>query len=98
MAVPESYHGHEVLKIDSLKFFSCPTSFITARSWELLELVNETTDLETGTILHLPFPGSLTQQPEWYREAVKIKKAERLSEWYAEKLEQRMKDRADRGR
>lgn len=85
--MPVGYHEHEVLKIDDLKFFACPVSFITARSRQLLELVNETCDLETGKIDHLPYPGTITQQPDWYREAVKIKRNERLSEWYAEEIE-----------
>jgi hypothetical protein len=59
----------------------------------MLELVNETTDWESGRILHLPEPGTITQQPAWYREAVKIKRAERLSEWYADLLDKRMKER-----
>jgi hypothetical protein len=83
-----------VLKIDDLKFFACPLSFISSKSWQMLELVNETTDLETGRILHLPYPGTITQQPEWYREAVKIKRNERLSEWYSEELDKRLKKKS----
>lgn len=93
--VPTSYHDHEVLKIDDLKFFVCPLSFITPRSWEMLGLVNETTSGETCEILHLPFPGSYLEQPEWYREAVRIKRGERLSDWFADRYQQKMKERAD---
>jgi hypothetical protein len=91
LTVPAGYHDHEVLKIDDLKFFVCPISFIASKSWEILELVNETTDPETGRIEHLPYAGALTEQPGWYREAVKIKRTERHSEWFTEKLSEKMK-------
>ncbi len=93
--VPASYHDLEVLKVDDLKFFVCPLSFITSRSWELLELVNETTRGENGEIIHMPLPGSYLEQPGWYREAVRIKRGERLSEWFAELHQKRMKEQAN---
>lgn len=65
-----------VLKIRDLKFYQCPVSVITATTWDVISLVNETTDGE-GNILHLPFAGSYLDQPHWYREAVKLTKQER---------------------
>jgi hypothetical protein len=67
----------DVLKIDDLKFFACPISTITTRTWQILDLVNETTDDETTKIIHMPRPGTILDQPHWYREAVKIVRAER---------------------
>jgi len=65
-----------VAKWGDLKFFECPRSAITARTWEILALVNETTNCE-GEVLHLPFEGSWLNQPHWYRKAVSIVKKER---------------------
>lgn len=86
LVVPREYHDHEVCKIDDLKFFVCPVDFITRRTWNILGLVNETTNLENGALVHLPFPGSYLEQPEWFREAVKIKRCERNSDWFHEAL------------
>jgi hypothetical protein len=61
-----------VLKIDDIIFLECPMSCITRRTWEILRLVNETTDGEHTNILHLPFPGTILDQPPWYRQAVQI--------------------------
>lgn len=60
-----------VAKILDLKFFECPVSVITKKTWDIIKLVNETTD-ENGKIIHLPFNGSYLDQPPWYREAVII--------------------------
>lgn len=87
--VPTSYHDYEVVKIDDLKFFVCPLTYITRRSWELLDLVNETTNLETGQVAFLPCPGSYLEQPGWYREAVQIKRGERGSEWFSDEMKKR---------
>lgn len=65
-----------VLKIDDLKFYQCPVSCITPRTWRMLRTVNETTNAD-GDILHLPYPGTILEQPEWYREAVQIVRSER---------------------
>lgn len=64
-------------KWGDLKFFECPRSAITNRTWELIGLVNETTNLE-GEVLHLPFDGTWLDQPEFYRTAVQIVKRERI--------------------
>lgn len=66
-----------VLKIGDIKFYECPVSAITPRSWERMKLVNETTGGENTDILHLPFPGTILDQPPWYREAVRIVRHER---------------------
>jgi hypothetical protein len=65
-----------VLKLGDLKFFECPVSAITRKTWDILALVNETTDGD-GNILHLPFEGTIIEQPDWYRQAVKLSKKER---------------------
>lgn len=59
-----------VLKINECKFYACPFTCITGKTWDILSLVNEITD--EGGIRLLPFPGCLTEQPSWIREAVKI--------------------------
>lgn len=61
-----------------MKLFECPLSAITHNTWSIISLVNETTDTD-GNILHLPFEGALTDQPQWYRDAVKIVKSERVA-------------------
>jgi len=76
-----SLHGKPAAKIDDLKFFECPGSAITRSTWQILALVNETTDRE-GNILHLPYPGTILDQPPWYREAVRIVASERNSTWF----------------
>lgn len=68
-----------VLKIDDVKFYECPASAITARSWQLMRLVNETTGGDHTDILHLPCPGTILDQPPWYREAVQIVRHERAA-------------------
>lgn len=81
-----------VLKIADTKFFACPVSTITRRSWDMLALVNQTTSAE-GNILHLPLPGSYLQQPAWYREAVQIVRSERARH----QREELDKEKAKRG-
>ena len=66
----------DVLKIGDLKFFECPVSTINRKTWDIISLVNETTDGE-GNILHLPFVGTILEQPDWYRQSVRILKKER---------------------
>jgi len=68
-----------VLKIDDLKYFSCPVGSITPRTWQIMRLVNESTSSEHCDIIHLPFPGTLLEQPVWFRQAVQIIKHERAS-------------------
>lgn len=67
-----------VLKIDDLKFFECPQSAITQKTWRILSLVHETTNND-GDILHMPFEGGILDQPPWYREAVRMVKRERAA-------------------
>jgi len=93
--VPVSYHDHGVLKIDDLKFFECPQSAVKPRSWHLLSLVTETTDAD-GNILHLPYPGTILDQPGRYREAVRIVKSERNSDWFRQKRDDWAKQQAKR--
>lgn len=76
-----------VLKMDDLKFFRCPVSVITRASWDLLQLVNDTTSSD-GDILQLPCPGSYLDQPERYREAVRIVKTERAA-WRRQEAEKK---------
>ena len=42
----------------------------------MIRLVNETTNAD-GDVLHMPFEGAWTDQPQWYRDAVRITKNER---------------------
>jgi hypothetical protein len=84
------------LKIDDLKFFVCPLSYITPQSWDLLALVNETTDSESGQYLnigHLPGLAAEIQKAGEgrYREAVRIKRNERHSRWFTERLKEKSK-------
>lgn len=65
-----------VLKVGQTKFFECPISAITGKTWKIVGLVNETTNSE-GDILHLPFQGCYEDQPQWYKDAVVIVKSER---------------------
>lgn len=65
-----------VQKWSSLKFYECPRSAVTNRTWDILGLVNETTNCD-GEVLHLPFPGAWLEQPQWYRQAVQVVKSER---------------------
>lgn len=69
-----------VLKAGDIKFFECPTSAIKHRTWQILRLINETIGGEQGDILHLPYPGTILDQPQWYREAVRIVRAERAEQ------------------
>lgn len=65
-----------IAKWGDLKLFECPLSFITKKTWEILQIVNETTNA-AGEILLLPWPGTLLEQPSWYRESVRIVRAEK---------------------
>lgn len=66
-----------VLKLGDMKICACPVSTISSRTWQILRLVNETTDPETTSIRILPFDGGLLDQPLWYRQAVEIVRSER---------------------
>lgn len=46
-------------------------------TWQILGLVNEATSGENTDILHLPYPGTILDQPPWFREAVRIVANER---------------------
>jgi hypothetical protein len=66
------------LKVLDFKFLACPVSIITRRTWDILSLCNETLSAgESGDIIHLPFPGCLTDQPRWFRDAAQIVRSER---------------------
>lgn len=82
-----SSHLRAVKKIAKIKFFECPQSAITKKTWNIIALVNEVTNKDTD-ILHLPFKGTILEQPEWFREAVKITKSERIK-YQKEQLEKR---------
>lgn len=83
-----SIHHRPALKVGDVKFYECPVTAITPKTWEILSIVNECTDSE-GNILNLPFAGSLTDQPQWFRKAVKMVKEERSK---------RQRDRLDNGK
>jgi hypothetical protein len=65
-----------VQKLGDLKLWECPLTAISRRTWEILALVNETTNID-AEVLHLPFNGAWLDQPKWYRQAVSIVKVER---------------------
>jgi len=65
-----------VEKWGDIKLYECPLTCITPRTWEILRLVNETTNID-GDVQHMPFPGAWLEQPRWYRQAVSIVKRER---------------------
>lgn len=92
--VPASYHKHEVMKIDDLKFFECPQSFITRSTWQILAFINETTNADCEILQPAPFPGTYLEQPSWYREARKMVRGERNSEWNHELRMERAKAKA----
>ena len=62
---------YRVAKVNDLLFYECPLSFITPKTWKILQLVNDTTDGDCN-IMALPYPGAYTEQPDWYREAVRV--------------------------
>ena len=66
-----------VLKIGDLKFFSCPVSTVTRRTWDLMRLVNETVSSEHCDILHLIAPGTILDQPPWFLQSVRTVRSER---------------------
>lgn len=92
--VPAVYHKHEVMKIDDLKFFECPQSCITKSTWQILGFINETTNADCEILNPPPFPGTYMEQPQWYREARRIVRAERNSEWHRELQTERAKAKA----
>lgn len=92
--MPKAYHRHEVLKLDDLKFFECPHSFITRGTWQVLSFVNDTTNADCEILNPPPFPGTFLEQPQWYREALRIVRRERNSEWYRDLQTERAKAKA----
>lgn len=67
----------------TIKFFECPKSAITRKTWEILALVEQTTDYNPScrgtSIAALPFEGAWLDQPPWYRQAFKIVRDERIT-------------------
>jgi len=59
--------------------------------------VIETTSGETGEATHRPYPGSWLEQPAWYRDAIKIRRNERLSQWFSDLMEKVRKERHGQG-
>jgi hypothetical protein len=62
---------HRVIKINDLLFYECPLSYVTPKTWRILQLINDTTDGDCN-ITTLPYKGAFTDQPDWYKEAVRI--------------------------
>lgn len=59
------------IKFGDVKFCQCPVSAITSKTWELLKIVNRTTDNDCN--ITMPYRGaSYSDQPEWYFQAVDI--------------------------
>ncbi|MCP3177309.1 hypothetical protein MJO47_09380 [Desulfuromonas sp. KJ2020] len=65
------------------KFMACPISTITSKTWQILALINDCTSAESTDLLHMPYSGpggqlgTIFDQPEWFRDAVRIVRAER---------------------
>lgn len=72
----QTANTQHVEKVLDTKFYACPNSIITGKTWQILKLVNETVDADCN-ILHLPYEGAYLDQPPWYREAVIIVRANR---------------------
>ena len=77
-------------RVFDLRFYECPASCITRKTWGIARLVNECLDAE-GNLIQLPFPGSLTEQPTWFRQAVQLVKYER-AEHRAREIEKSQKE------
>jgi hypothetical protein len=59
------------MKFGEVKFYQCPVSLITPKTWEILKIVNTTTNGDCNIIF--PYKGaSYTEQPRWYLQAVEI--------------------------
>jgi len=59
-----------------IRLTECPLSFITPDIHELISLVYECTNRH-GDLIHLPYPGLISDQPSRFREAVDIVRRER---------------------
>lgn len=89
----------EVDKIEETKFLECPLSAITADTWDLISLVNETTTAEGNylNISHLPDLAARVAEIEpKYRAAVRIVKAERNSGWFSDLQRDWAKQKAEK--
>lgn len=73
-------------KMGDMKFYRCPLASITPETWALLELVNDCISAEHGDLIQLPYPGTVADQPEKFREAVRIVRSER-AQWRQQKME-----------
>ena len=64
------------LKIGEVKFLQCPVSVVTEQTWQILSIINKTTDEDCKIIL--PYSGtSYLEQPRWYLQAIDIVRAAR---------------------
>ena len=77
-----------MLKIDRTKFFQCPLQVVTGRTWRMLDVAGETTD-HNGNVIQLPYPGAYQDQPVWYREAVRMLRNEKTSDWFCELMKKK---------
>jgi hypothetical protein len=73
------------LKTQTGRFYACPVSVITENTRSIMDLVNNTTDIDCN-ILHMPFPGSYLEQPKWYRDSVNIIRNERDKKREADRI------------
>lgn len=76
-----------VLKSGDIKFYRCPLSVITPRSWQLIALVNDCITAD-GDIIRLPADFGDPLPIPLFREIVKMVRAERAS-WRREQQERR---------
>jgi len=56
---------------------ACPVSTITRRTWEIIRLIGRCTGGDNSDLQHLPFPGTLLDQPGWFLDAVDLMRSER---------------------
>jgi hypothetical protein len=79
-------------KIDDLKLFECAGSLVTRSTWQIINLVGEITD-QDGRQTHYPL-GNVLEQPGWLREAVRMMRTEKNSDWYRREAKEAAKRKA----
>ena len=79
------------------KFMACPLCVITPTTWDVLNLVNDCASAENTDLLHLPYACTILEQPPWFREAVKIVRAERGA-FRAHKMDESRKKTTGKGK
>lgn len=66
-----------VVKLGDMFIYECPTSAIDNGIKDLINVVNISTNKD-GDIIHLPYKGTILDQPKRFLDAVQITRNERL--------------------